>query len=184
MRNLINDLEKETSGYFEKGLVQIARGPLTSDCYNLFEAMKGMGTKEVVLDDVLVGRSNADINAIKQEYQRLFKKSLESDPRGDLSAGTEQMYMMIIAGRRNEDSHPVIQAETDQAVTDLQGDLIKMRQASAQVGQLACFSIFAVQHASSLIRNRKLIFRPLGGTYGFLCMSCMLVILCPAQYAS
>lgn len=120
MRNLINDLEKETSGYFEKGLVQIARGPLASDCYNLMEAMKGMGTKEVVLDDILVGRSNADINAIKQEYQKIFKKSLEADLRGDLSAGTEQMYMMIISGRRNEDSHPVIQAETDQAVTDLQ----------------------------------------------------------------
>ena len=91
MRDLIADLHKETSGYFEKGLVQIARGPLMGDCYTLYEAMKGLGTKEAALDDVLVGRSNADVNAIKHEYQRLFGKSLEDDLRGDLSAGTEKM---------------------------------------------------------------------------------------------
>jgi annexin A7/11 len=120
MRNLITDLEKETSGYFEKGLVEIARGPLVSDCYNLMEAMKGMGTKEVILDDVLIGRSNADINAIKEKYQQLFHRTLEADLKSDLSAGTEQMYMMIIAARRAEDSHPVIPQEIEQAITELQ----------------------------------------------------------------
>lgn len=123
MRNMIQDLEKETSGYFSKGLVEIARGPLVSDCYNLMEAMKGMGTKEVILDDVLIGRSNADINAIKQKYQDLFKRSLQKDLQGDLSAGTGQMYDMIISARRAEDSHPVIPQEIEQAVTDLQAGL-------------------------------------------------------------
>jgi len=123
LRNMIQDLEKETSGYFEKGLVEIARGPLVSDCYNLKDAMKGIGTKEVVLDDVLIGRSNADMNAIKQKYQELFKTSLEADLKSDLSAGTEQMYMMIIAARRVEDSHPVIPQEIEQAVTELQAGM-------------------------------------------------------------
>lgn len=122
-RNLVGDLRSETSGYFGKGLVEIARGPLESDCFNLMEAMKGMGTKEAVLDDILVGRSNADINAIKQKYQQLFKRTLESDLRGDLSAGTEQMYAMIAAARRKEDSYPVIPQEIEQAVTDLQGGM-------------------------------------------------------------
>lgn len=120
MRNLIKDLEKETSGYFEKGLVEIARGPLVSDCYNLMDAMKGMGTKEVILDDILIGRSNADMNAIKEKYQQLFKRTLEADLRSDLSAGTEQMYMMIVAARRNEDSYPVNPQEIEQWVTELQ----------------------------------------------------------------
>ncbi|CAO2653909.1 Nn.00g106420.m01.CDS01 [Neocucurbitaria sp. VM-36] len=123
MKSLVQDLIKETSGYFERGLVEIARGPLDSDCHNLMEAMKGMGTKEVILDDVLIGRSNADINAIKARYQQLFKKSLDGDLRGDLSAGTEQMYMMIVSARRNEDSHPVIPQEIEQAVTELQNGL-------------------------------------------------------------
>ncbi|EOA84497.1 uncharacterized protein SETTUDRAFT_154181 [Exserohilum turcica Et28A] len=123
MRNLVQDLEKETSGYFARGLVGIARGPLVADCYNLMEAMKGLGTKESILDDVLVGRSNADVNAIKQKYQELFHRSLQKDLQGDLSAGTEQMYNMIIAANRAEDSHPVIPQEIEQAVTDLQAGI-------------------------------------------------------------
>lgn len=137
MRSLVTDLEKETSGYFEKGLVQIARGPLTTDCYILYSAMKGMGTKEDALDDVLVGRSNADINAIKAEYQRIFKKSLEADLRGDLSAGTEQMYMIITAARRQEDSAPVNPQAIDQDVSTLQtaiGNIVSKN--SAQVCEL------------------------------------------------
>jgi annexin A7/11 len=89
LRNLITDLEKETGGDFKMLLVELVRGPLVADCYNLMEAMKGMGTKEVILDDILVGRSNADINAIKQKYQELFKRSLDADLKGDLSAATE-----------------------------------------------------------------------------------------------
>ena len=119
MRSLIHDLEKETSGYFGKGLVQIVRGPLTGDCYTIYNAIKGLGTKESALDDVLVGRSNADINAIKNEYQRLFKRSLESDLRGDLSGATEQMYMMIISARRQEDSAPVNPQAIETDVTEL-----------------------------------------------------------------
>ncbi|KAF2134957.1 Annexin [Dothidotthia symphoricarpi CBS 119687] len=119
MRNLTEDLIAELSGYFEKGMVEICRGPLESDCYNLMEAMKGLGTNEVVLDDVLVGRSNADVNAIKQKYHQLFKRTLEADLRGDLSGGTLDMYMMIIAAHRAEDSQPVNPQEVDQDVNAL-----------------------------------------------------------------
>lgn len=137
MRDMIKDIQSETSGYFRDGLVDIARGPLTADCHNLFNAMKGMGTKEAILDDILVGRSNADINAIKQEYQRTFKRTLEGDLRGDLSAATEQMYMMIVGARRAEDSHPVIPQEIEQSVTDLQtgiGNMVSKN--AAQVCQI------------------------------------------------
>lgn len=120
MRDLIEHVGKETSGYFGKGLVQIVRGPLIGDCYTLYEAMKGLGTKEAAIDDVLVGRSNADVNAIKTEYQRLFSRSLESDLRGDLSGATEQMYMMIIAARRTEDSAPVLPHDVERDTNELQ----------------------------------------------------------------
>jgi len=120
MKDLVNDLASETSGYFKEGLVAIARGPLTHDAYQLYEAMKGLGTKETLLNDVLLCRSNADINAIKAEYQRLFKRTLESDLRGDLSAATEQMFVMVVRAARNEDSAPVIPQQIDADVVELQ----------------------------------------------------------------
>jgi annexin A7/11 len=103
-QDLVEHLKKETSGNFEDLLVALARGPLINDCWALKEAMKGVGTKEDMLNDILVGRSNADLNAIKTEYQKIFRTSLEADLRSDLSQTTEQLFIMIVAARRNEDS--------------------------------------------------------------------------------
>jgi annexin A7/11 len=63
----------------------------------------------------LVGRTNADINAIKAEYQKVHRTSLEADLKADLSAGTEDMFLILAAGSRAEESAPVIpqQTETD-----------------------------------------------------------------------
>lgn len=118
-RDLLNDLEKETSGYFRDGLLAIARGPLEQDCFNLNKAIKGLGTKESVVNDVLLSRSNADINAIKAHYQHMFRRSLESDLKGDLSMKTERLFTMILAARRNEESSPVIPQQIDSDVQEL-----------------------------------------------------------------
>lgn len=118
-RDLIKDIKSETSGYFREGLVAICRGPLEQDCHTLREAIAGIGTKEAAIDETLLNRSNADMNAIKSHYQKIYNKSLESELQGDLSGKTERMYNMILAGRRNEESSPVIPQQIDADVTEL-----------------------------------------------------------------
>lgn len=118
-RSLESDIKSETGGYFELGLMSILMGPLQHDVVSVHDALKGAGTKESLLDDVLIGRSNADMNAIKQTYQHLYHRSLESDVRADLSAKTERMYMMIIGGTRQEDSAPIIPQSVDADVAEL-----------------------------------------------------------------
>ncbi|KXL47162.1 MAG: hypothetical protein FE78DRAFT_144647 [Acidomyces sp. 'richmondensis'] len=118
-RDLVKDVRSETSGHFREGLMGILRGPLDQDCYVAHEAIKGLGTKESALNDVLLGRSNADLNAIKQHYYHTYHKSLESDVKSDLSMKTERMFDMVMAARRNEESAPVIPQEIDRDVQDI-----------------------------------------------------------------
>ncbi|KAH8592401.1 hypothetical protein B0O99DRAFT_236683 [Bisporella sp. PMI_857] len=118
-RQLLGDVQSEVSGWFEKGLCAIIRGPLEQDCHNLYEAMDGPGTKEKVLNDVLLGRSNADLNAIKSFYQRKYHKSLEDAIKADLSMKTERHFLMVLAARRNEDSIPVNPQEVDHDAQEL-----------------------------------------------------------------
>ena len=118
-RQLIADVKSEVSGYFEEGLCAIIRGPLQQDVHLLFDAMDGIGTKEKVLNDVLLGRSNADIRAIKDAYQKTTRKSLENDIKGDLSMKTERHFLMVLAANRNEESVPVIPQDIDRDVMDL-----------------------------------------------------------------
>ncbi|KAM5355961.1 hypothetical protein ACJ41O_002607 [Fusarium nematophilum] len=118
-RNLVSDIESETSSWFEKALVQLARGPLLADVHNLHEAMTGPGTKERVLNDVLLGRSNADIKAIKSAYYHTFHDKLEDVVKGDLSMKTERHFMIVLAAQRAEDSAPVNPQQVDDDVMQI-----------------------------------------------------------------
>ena len=118
-RILEADVEKEVSGHFELCLLSILRGPLQQDVWSLNKALKGAGTNEELLNDILIGRSNADMNAIKQTYQRTYRRSLEQDVRDDLSAKTERMFSMILSASRQEDSAPVIPQSVDADVSEI-----------------------------------------------------------------
>lgn len=118
-RNLQKDIESETKGYLEKGLVALARGPLANDVHLLREAISGPGTNEEILNDVLLGRSNADMHAIKSMYQREFGRSLEADVKGDLSMKTEQHFLIALGANRAEESAPIIPQAIDQEVQEL-----------------------------------------------------------------
>ncbi|KAM0271920.1 hypothetical protein ACHAQH_008900 [Verticillium albo-atrum] len=118
-RNLEADIKSETSGWFEKGLVAIVRGPLLTDAFDIRSAVDGLGTKEVVLNDVLLGRSNADLKAIKNCYWSTFRSSMEKDVAGDLSMKTKRHFEIVLAANRAEDSAPVTPQQVDQDVMDL-----------------------------------------------------------------
>jgi len=118
-RDLVLDIKSETSGWFEAGLVALARGPLLNDVHLLREAMSGAGTKEKALNDVLLGKSSADMNAIKSEYHRVFHRRLEEDVKGDLSLKTERHFMIVLSAQRAEDSAPIVKADIDRDVTEL-----------------------------------------------------------------
>jgi annexin A7/11 len=119
-RQLIKDLEKETSGWFEVGLCALARGPLLQDAYCVDKAVRGLGTKESLLDDVCLGRSNADINAIKAAYQQMFGKDMAKEIREDLSMKTERLYEYVLEARRAEESAPCLPHDIDQKVDRFQ----------------------------------------------------------------
>lgn len=119
-RDLIGHVESETSGYFRLCLVSILRGPLQQDVWCLDHALQGFGTKETWVNDVLIGRSNADMRAIKEAYQH-FKRGrpLEDAVSSDTSGKTQRMFKMIVAGTRQEDSAPVVPDHVNADVSEL-----------------------------------------------------------------
>ncbi len=118
-RSLETDVASEVSGHFEDDLLAIIRGPLQQDVYLLHHALSGLRTKESVLNDVLLARSNADTAAIKRAYQATYHQPLENVVKGDLSMKTERHFMMVLAGNRAGDSAPVIPQQIDQDVLEL-----------------------------------------------------------------
>lgn len=138
-RDLMKDVHSETSGYFREGLEAMIRGPLDQDCHVLHESIKGVGTKESAMNDVLLGRSNADLNAIKQHYHHKYRRTLESDVKGDLSMKTERLFDMVMSARRNEESTPVIPQQVD---ADVQ-ELYRATEGKTGTDQIAVCQVFA-----------------------------------------
>ena len=119
-RSLLKDLKSELGGKFETGAMALARGPLDEDVYLLHEAIAGPGTNEAILNDVLLGRSNADMNAIKQAYHRAYQRDLTQEVKGELSGKTEDFFVMILKAARAEESAPCIPQEIEYSVDRLQ----------------------------------------------------------------
>ncbi|SPO04235.1 related to annexin XIV [Cephalotrichum gorgonifer] len=118
-RDLVNDIKKETSGDLEYGLMSVARGPLLADVHNLRDALAGPGTNEKLLNDILLSRSNSDMQAIKSTYYRIFSRSLENDVRSDLSMKTERHFMIVLGATRAEDAAPVVPQQVEQEVLEI-----------------------------------------------------------------
>ncbi|KAF7586512.1 hypothetical protein BBP40_008772 [Aspergillus hancockii] len=119
-RNLEKDIKSETSGSFEQVLVSLVLGPLGSDVTWLRESLAGIGTNEKAITDVLIGRSNADLKAIKAAYADKYQRSLVDDIKSDLSGKTERFFVMLLEARKPENSAYFDPQSVDADVREIQ----------------------------------------------------------------
>lgn len=76
-KDLIKDLKSELSGNFEKTILALMKTPVLFDVYEIKEAIKGAGTDEACLIEILASRSNEHIRELNRAYKTEFKKTLE-----------------------------------------------------------------------------------------------------------
>jgi annexin A7/11 len=143
-RDLEKDITSETSRYFKDGLVSIVRGPLLSDAHNVRDAVAGAGTNEDLLNHVVLGRSNADLRAIKEAYRAEFKRTLETDVDNDLSMKTKDLFRIVLRANRAEEYTHVIPHEVDRDVNELH------RAVNSTGEQLAICNIIAMRSSGQL----------------------------------
>ncbi|KAJ6073244.1 hypothetical protein N7467_011329 [Penicillium canescens] len=120
-RDLYKDVKSETGGYFGDGLLAVVEGPLMHDVESVHLAIDGAGTKEWLLNDILLGRSNADMNAIRTAYEMRYKRSLSKDVENDLSFKTSDLFATVIRAARHEESMPINPQVIEADVRSLQG---------------------------------------------------------------
>jgi annexin A7/11 len=118
-KSLASVIESETSKYFGYALLGCALGPLHWDVYLLHRAMDGLGTHEDLLTEILVGRNNAEMDALKYAYKQKYNKDLLAAVQGELSMKTERMFNMVLTGRRDEENMMVDRGRIGQDVQQL-----------------------------------------------------------------
>ncbi|KAF6092207.1 annexin A10 [Phyllostomus discolor] len=67
-RGLIEDLKEKLSDHFKDVMVGLLYSPPSYDAHELWHAMKGVGTKENCLIDILASRTNGEIFQMREAY--------------------------------------------------------------------------------------------------------------------
>ncbi|ELW64067.1 Annexin A4 [Tupaia chinensis] len=96
-RDLIDDLKSELSGNFEQVIVGMMTPTVLYDVQELRRAMKGAGTDEGCLIEILASRSPEEIQRINQTYQQQYGRSLEDDIRSDTSFMFQRVLVSLSA---------------------------------------------------------------------------------------
>ncbi|GAB4850603.1 hypothetical protein Ancab_029912 [Ancistrocladus abbreviatus] len=93
-------VKKETSGLFKFALLTILRCAINPGKYFakvLRKAMKGLGTDDTTLIRVIVTRTEIDMQYIKAEYHRKYKKTLNDAVHSETS-GSYRAFLLALLG--------------------------------------------------------------------------------------
>ncbi|KAK2523623.1 Anxa11 [Columba guinea] len=101
-KDLIKDLKSELSGNFERTILAMMKTPVMFDAYEIKEAIKGVGTDENCLIEILASRSNQHIQELNRVYKAEFKKTLEEAIKSDTSGHFQRLLISLSQGNRDE----------------------------------------------------------------------------------
>ena len=105
---------------FRHGVKALMRRPSEYAAHELRKAMKGPGTDEEVLIEILCTKTNASIEAIKADYEKvgnhnffenwggfqIFKRNLEKDIKSETRGDFEKLLVALLQGQRDELEKP------------------------------------------------------------------------------
>ncbi|XP_006355039.1 annexin D5-like [Solanum tuberosum] len=93
-------VKSETSGLFRFGLLSIlrcAKNPASFFAKQLHKAMKGLGTNDAALIRIIVTRVEIDMQYIKAEYRKKYKKCLNDAVYSETS-GNYRTFLLSLLG--------------------------------------------------------------------------------------
>jgi annexin A7/11 len=104
-RDLVSDLSSELSFRFKQAVLAVMKAPAEYDAEELIKAIRGLGTDEETLVEILCSRTNQQIVEIKAAYRNLCRRELERDLVGDTSGHFRRLVVALSTGGRREDGY-------------------------------------------------------------------------------
>ncbi|XP_053112990.1 annexin A10 isoform X3 [Hemicordylus capensis] len=101
-RDMIMDLKEVLSHHFKDVMVGLMYPFASYDAHELWHAMKGAGTEENCLIDILASRTNGDIFQMKEAYLLQYDSDLLQDISSETSGHFRDTLMNLAQGTRQE----------------------------------------------------------------------------------
>jgi annexin A7/11 len=105
-RDLVEDIKKECHGKLEEAFIALFKDPVEYDADALREGMKGLGTNEDTLIEIIASRPPAHLVAVKNCYNQKFKRDLEADIKKETHGTLEHILITLLQGKRSVNTQP------------------------------------------------------------------------------
>ncbi|XP_034390589.1 annexin A5b isoform X1 [Cyclopterus lumpus] len=99
-KDLVDRLKGELGGKFETLVVGLMTPPLAYDVSLLRNAIKGAGTDEKVLVEILASRTPEQVKDIVAAYRKEYDNDLEEDVSGDTSGHFKRLLVILLQANR------------------------------------------------------------------------------------
>ncbi|XP_075999667.1 annexin A11b [Genypterus blacodes] len=101
-KDLSHDLKSELTGNFEHLVLAMLMSSAHFNASELRESIKGAGTDEACLIEILSSRTNAEIHEFSHIYKSEYGKSLEDAISSDTSGHFRRLLVSLCQGNRDE----------------------------------------------------------------------------------
>lgn len=101
-KDMITALKAALSGSLETVILGLMKSTSQYDASEIRGSIKGLGTDEETLIEILCSRSNDELVEIKKVYNELFKKDLAKDVKGDTSGNFAKLLLALVETKRAE----------------------------------------------------------------------------------
>ena len=105
-KQIQDDFRSNFSSNFQEALVALFYTPIDYDCYQVYKAMKGLGTNEDTLIEVFATRSNERLNQIKIRFEQLYKKELIKEVESETSGFFRRVLLALLQAERQVNPNP------------------------------------------------------------------------------
>ena len=105
-RDLISDLKSELHGKFEDAMIALFTDPIEYDADELRKAMKGIGTNEDTLIEIIASRPAPILNQIKLKFNEKYKRDLEADVKSETSGTLRKLLIALLQCSRSTNTMP------------------------------------------------------------------------------
>jgi len=105
-RDLIKDLKSELSGNFENVVIAMFQTPAEFDSESLYKAMKGLGTDEGVLIEIIGSRTSYELDLIKQTFRMMYGKDLVKWVESETSGNLRKLLVSLLYSQRSQNPVP------------------------------------------------------------------------------
>uniref|UniRef100_A0A672NYR5 Annexin n=1 Tax=Sinocyclocheilus grahami TaxID=75366 RepID=A0A672NYR5_SINGR len=151
-KDLVGALKGALSGSLEHLILGLMKSTAQYDASELKSSMKGLGTDEESLNEMVCSRNNEELKEIKKVYREMFKKELEKDVSGDTSGDFAKLLLAL--AKRDEPSNVVDYEKIDNDARALYEAGVR-RKGTDVTTWISIFSERSVPHLQKVFERYK-----------------------------